>query len=90
MRKTLSAILTAILLLTCVLCTGAYAQDAFSLGVSSVSGARGDKVTVTVEISSNPGIAVLNFGVVYDESVLELVGSSCSGLSDAMFSENYI
>ena len=90
MKKTVSAILMTILLLSCVLCTGAYAADGFALGVSSVSGARGDKVTVTVDITSNPGIAVLNFGVIYDESVLELVGSSCSGLSDAMFGGKYI
>ena len=90
MKKTVSAILMTILLLSSVLCTGAYAADGFALGVSSVSGARGDKVTVTVDITSNPGIAVLNFGVIYDESVLELTGSSCSGLSDAMFGGKYI
>ena len=90
MKKKVSAILAMTLLLSCVLCTGAYAQDALSFSVSSVSGARGDEVTVTVDITSNPGIAVLNFGVIYDESVLELTGSSCSGLSDAMFGGKYI
>ncbi len=88
-KKTLSVFLAALLLVS-VLCVGIQADGGtMRLSVSSASGVRGDEVTVSVSITSNPGIAVLNFDISYDTNVLELPNGSksgtCTGLSGASF-----
>ena len=73
MKKTMALILT-VLLMTSVLCTGAYAEGGtLSFAVSSASGSSGDEVTITVSITSNPTIAALEFGISYDPNVLEKI-----------------
>ena len=51
------------------LCT----SHAAVLQVSTVSGHRGDEVSVTVSLTSNPGIAGLVFSLTFDNKVLKLV-----------------
>ena len=52
MKKTLAVIL-AILMMTSLLCTGAYADgETMNFSVTSATGSRGDEVTITVSITS--------------------------------------
>ena len=73
MKKTLAVIL-AILMMTSLLCTGAYADgETMELSVTSATGHRGDEVTITVSIISNPTIMGLQADIQYDTEVLEKV-----------------
>lgn len=51
----------------------AQAAEKAVLQVSTVSGHRGDEVSVTVSLTSNPGIAGLVFSLTFDDKVLKLV-----------------
>ncbi len=51
----------------------AQAAEKAVLQVSTVSGHRGDEVSVTVSLTSNPGIAGLVFSLTFDNKVLKLV-----------------
>lgn len=51
----------------------AQAAEKAVLQVSTVSGHRGDEVSVTVSLTSNPGIAGLAFSLTFDNKVLKLV-----------------
>lgn len=51
----------------------AQAAEKAVLQVSTVSGYRGDEVSVTVSLTSNPGIAGLVFSLTFDNKVLKLV-----------------
>lgn len=51
----------------------AQAAEKAVLQISTVSGHRGDEVSVTVSLTSNPGIAGLVFSLTFDNKVLKLV-----------------
>ena len=66
MKKTLAVIL-AILMMTSLLCTGAYADgETMNFSVTSATGSRGDEVTITVSITSCPTIVGMQVGISYD------------------------
>ena len=81
MKKTLAVIL-AILMMTSLLCTGAYADgETMNFSVTSATGSRGDEVTITVSITSCPTIVGMQVGISYDTNVLERVSFSNAGMS---------
>ena len=81
MKKTLAVIL-AILMMTSLLCTGAYADgETMNFSVTSATGSRGDEVTITVSITSCPTIVGMQVGISYDTNVLEKVSFSNAGMS---------
>lgn len=51
----------------------AQAAEKAVLQISTVSGHRGDEVSVTVSLTSNPGIAGIVFSLTFDNKVLKLV-----------------
>lgn len=51
----------------------AQAAEKAVLQISTVSGHRGDEVSVTVSLTSNPGIAGLVFSLTFNNKVLKLV-----------------
>ena len=82
-------------MLALVLCVGMMAVAASAAGtpalaVSSATGEAGKTVDVTVTLSKNPGIAMLEFGVDYDSSRLTLKSMNTSGLAGAMATTSYI
>lgn len=70
MKKFLS-LLAVILALTVCLGMAAYAADDAAVAVSGATGAPGDTVTLTVSLTSNPGIAYLKLPIQYDADRLE-------------------
>ena len=81
MKKTLAVIL-AILMMTSLLSTGAYADgETMNFSVTSATGSRGDEVTITVSITSCPTIVGMQVGISYDTNVLERVSFSNAGMS---------
>ena len=78
--KALSAIFAVVLCLSCF-SSFAFAATTPILSVSSVEGAAGDIVTVSVFMSGNPGIAGMTVLLNFDKSVLTPVSAnSGSGL----------
>lgn len=88
--KKLITVMLALVLCVGMLSVVASAAGTPALTVSSATGAAGESVEVTVKLSNNPGIAMLEFGVDYDSSRLELEGMTTSGLDGAMATTNYI
>jgi len=61
------------------------AAETPSLTVSSAEAAQGSEVQVIVSIANNPGIAMLEMPVSYDETRLELISGTPEGLPNGMF-----
>lgn len=82
MKRTLGILVATALLLSCLLSSTAFASDSCTLSVS-VSAIENGKVTATVSIASNPGIASLAFSLKYDNTKLRSIsataGSTFSG-----------
>lgn len=84
------------LMLALVMCVGmmsvvASAAGSPSLAVSSAKGEAGKSVEVSVTLSNNPGIAMLEFDIEYDSSRLTLEGMSATNvLPDAAAKTRYI
>ena len=80
MRKTIP-----VLLIFCftvqLLCISSFAGSA-QLSCTSVSGAPGETVSVTVSFSDNPGITSMKLQIEYDRTVLELLSVSDEELFD--------
>ena len=79
MKKIVSAML--ILMLLCAFwAIPTSAAGNGSLSMTTASGSRGDTVTLSVRLNSNPGLVTMGIRVSYDTSVLQLTGVSDSGL----------
>ena len=63
----------------------ASAEGAPSFVVSSAEAAPGEEVQVTVSLQNNPGVALVNLDVVYDESVLEWTAVAKGVYTDGMW-----
>ena len=88
--KKLITVMLALVLCVGMMAVAASAAGTPALAVSSATGAAGKTVDVTVSLSNNPGIAMLEFGVDYDSSRLTLEGMTTTGLDGAMASTSYI
>lgn len=74
MKKVLSVLITAALMLQLLAMFGAVsAEGSAAMTVTSASGTVGSTVTVDVGISNNPGFHALECQIEYDETLLELV-----------------
>ena len=74
MKKVLSVLITAALVLQLLVMFGAVsAEGATAMTVTSPSGTVGSTVTVEVGIANNPGFHALQCEIEYDETMLELV-----------------
>lgn len=82
MKKVLSVLLVAVLLITCM-GTAVFAAAAPKVTVVNKTAAPGKNVTVNVNISNNPGFASFDMVVNYDKAVLQLTkvtaGKLCNG-----------
>lgn len=76
-KKFFSLILCAILILSleCTPCVALH-EDGMTISASNISAQSGEKVTVELKVSNNPGFNALNFGVVYNTDYLILEGYS--------------
>lgn len=79
MKRVLATILT-ILMAFGVLTVGAMADGDPTIRVSAMEGEPGDTVTVEVSMENNPGIMAFVLGLEYDETRLEEVKFSHTGL----------
>lgn len=78
-RKFISIFLCLVLLLSGISCvTVANAENTPTFAISSVSGAPGETVSVTVSTVNNPGITSINGKISYDKSILTLTGVTYS------------
>ena len=74
MKKVLSVLITAALMLQLLAMFGAVsAEGAAAMTVTSASGTVGSTVTVEVGIANNPGFHALQCEITYDKTRLELV-----------------
>lgn len=74
MKKVLSVLITAALMLQLLVMFGAVsAEGAAAMTVTSASGTVGSTVTVEVGIANNPGFHALQCEIEYDKTRLELV-----------------
>ena len=67
-------------LLCAMITVPAQAAGSGSLSMSSASGSRGDTVTLSVSLDSNPGLVTMTIRVSYDTDVLQLTNVSNPGL----------
>lgn len=64
------------------------AAEGLTIGVSDISGAPGETVTVPIVLTDNPGVISIGISVSYDRDKLELLDAKNAGLlKDATFSE---
>lgn len=78
--KKVIAILVTLMLVATILSLSVIASGSGSLGIDSVSGNRGDTVTVSVYLTSNPGLVTMDLSITYDASVLQLTNYADDGL----------
>ena len=79
MKKTFP-ILILLVMLCGLLVVPVSAAGTGSMTMSSASGNRGDTVTLSVKLNSNPGLVTMTIKVSYDTSVLQLISVSEPGL----------
>ena len=72
MKKILSVLIILVMLCAFVTVPTAAAGNG-SLSMSSASGYRGDTVTLSVYLNSNPGLVTMTIRVSYDTSALQLM-----------------
>lgn len=75
MKKVFSIVLV-LMLLVGMLAVPVSAAGNGSLSMTSAEGSRGDTVTLSVKLNSNPGLVTLTIRVSYDTNVLELTNVS--------------
>lgn len=78
--KRIFSLATVLLMLCGLLAVSTYAAGNGSMSMSSSSGNRGDTVTLSVNLNSNPGLVTMSIRVSYDTSVLQLTNVSNPGL----------
>ncbi len=75
--KVYLSVLTVLIVLISTMTVGVFADSSrMGVSVSNSAAQKGDTVTVTVKVNSNPGIAGLDFVLNYDTSDLQYVSSS--------------
>lgn len=79
MKRLISGLIVLVMLCAFVTVPTAAAGNG-SLSMSSASGYRGDTVTLSVYLNSNPGLVTMTIRVSYDTSALQLTNVSNSGL----------
>lgn len=83
MKKLLAVLLVIALCLPVLGMTAGAAEQKITM--TSVEGAPGEEVTVSLSISGNPGIAYLKLEVGYDRNQLTLVSATNAGLLGGIF-----
>lgn len=78
--KRIFSIAIVLLMLCSLLAVSTYAAGSGDVSISSASGTRGDTVTLSVTLNSNPGLVTMTIRVSYDTSVLQLTNVSNPGL----------
>ncbi len=78
--KKIIMFLTSIFLICTVCFVPSSAAGSGSLAMSSASGKQGDSVTLSIDLTANPGLATMSLQVEYDTGVLSLIGVSDSKL----------
>lgn len=78
--KRIFSIAIVLIMLCSLLAVHAYAAGNGSISMGSASGNRGDTVTLSVNLNSNPGLVTMSIRVSYDTSVLQLTNVSNPGL----------
>ena len=73
MKKIVSIITAAVLLLSVAVNGVVFAQAAPELNVTSVSGYIGDQVEVSVQLKNSPGFGGMAYDVIYDNTKLKLI-----------------
>ncbi|MBO5050395.1 MAG: hypothetical protein J6C41_08220 [Oscillospiraceae bacterium] len=79
MKRLISGLIVLVMLCAFVTIPTSAAGNG-SLSMSSASGYRGDTVTLSVYLNSNPGLVTMTIRVSYDTSALQLTNVSNSGL----------
>lgn len=85
MKKTLSAVMTASLLLANSCALPVFAEGEPSFSVSNAKGKAGEEVTISVDISNNPGIISCLVKAEYDSEALTLKNASVKDFEAATF-----
>ena len=78
--KKIITFLTSIILICTVCFVPSSAAGSGSLSMSSASGKQGDSVTLSINLTANPGLATMSLQVEYDTGALSLTGVSDSKL----------
>ena len=78
--KRIFSIAIVLIMLCSMLAVPAFAAGNGSMSMGSASGNRGDTVTLSVNLNSNPGLVTMTIRVSYDTSVLQLTNVSNPGL----------
>ncbi|MBQ4082093.1 MAG: hypothetical protein IJC55_02205 [Clostridia bacterium] len=78
-RISLCILLTVLLCALCV--TPSFAAGTLRVSVSSASGSVGQKVTLTVKVTENPGIAGMALGLSYDTQKIKLVSAAAGSFA---------
>ena len=78
--KRIFSIAIVLFVLCSFLAVPAFAAGNGSLSMGSASGNRGDTVTLSAKLNSNPGLVTMTIRVSYDTSVLQLTNVSNPGL----------
>ena len=86
MRKSILAMLLAVVMLLCAAPFASAAGAAFVVDVPVSSVAAGESFEVTVSLRDNPGFYALKFNLVYDEDVLECTQVTQGSLAKQMLS----
>ena len=79
LTKLMVMFLAAALMVSCFVITS-YADEKPAATVSNATGSVGDNVTVSIDISGNPGVSAWHLDVAFDGSALELVSSDLNGV----------
>ena len=78
-RISLCILLTVLLCALCI--TPSLAAGTLRVSVSSASGAVGQKVTLNVKVTENPGIAGMTLGLSYDTQKIKLVSAAAGSFA---------
>ena len=76
--KKLTTILAVVLVIACLMSVSAFADGSLTVSADKSAAERGDTVTVSVSLT-NPGLVVLQFNVLFDTDVFELVSKNDGG-----------
>lgn len=84
--------LALVLVLVLGMTVTASAEGTGKLIVSSAEAERGDEITITISVADNPGVAGIEFDVIYDTNVLEwtwVEAGKFGGIFDPYMDEDY-
>ena len=87
MKRCLSLLIVAALVVTCIVCA-VFAAQTPTVSVSGATAAPGETVTLSFSLNDNPGFATYRMGITYDKNVLELKSIEAGALSAGVFLPN--